>query len=155
MSVPATHAPALDRRAANEATVAGIYASFGRGDVPSILATLADDVSWDADWVDTTAHHAPVVPHLAPRRGPDGVAEFFGVLATCTFHDFEVLGLLVGDDEVIARIVAEFSLPSGGRLRDEELHWWRFDERGLVTAFRHYVDTAKHRAAAAGEDTLR
>lgn len=31
----------------NAGTVMSIYEAFGRGDVPSILATLADDVAWD------------------------------------------------------------------------------------------------------------
>jgi len=146
-------APRSERRAEIEGVVAGVYAAFARGDVPAILDTLADDVSWDADWRDTTAHHEPVVPHLAARRGPAAVAEFFSVLGECTFHAFEVLALLGNDDEVVARIHADLSLPNGGRLRDEELHWWRFDSSGQVAAFRHYVDTAKHRAAAAGVDT--
>jgi hypothetical protein len=42
-----------------------------------------------------------------------------------------------------------------GRVRDEELHLWRFGSDHKVTAFRHYVDTAKHIAAWNGEDTTR
>ena len=30
----------------NIATVQGIYEAFGKGDVPAILAVLADDVAW-------------------------------------------------------------------------------------------------------------
>jgi ketosteroid isomerase-like protein len=142
-----------ERRAALEATVAGIYGAFGRGDVPAILDTLADDVSWDGDWRDNTAQHEPVVAHLAPRRGRAGAGEFFALLGAYTLHSFAVLGLLSGDDEVVARVEIDVSLPSGGRLRDEELHWWRFDAAGRVTALRHYTDTAKHRVAAAGQDT--
>jgi ketosteroid isomerase-like protein len=35
-------------------TVQGIYQAFGRGDIPSILATVADDVAWEA-WADNSA----------------------------------------------------------------------------------------------------
>jgi hypothetical protein len=43
----------------------------------------------------------------------------------------------------------EFTVKAtGNRLRDEELHLWTFDDAGRVTALRHYVDTAKHIAAA-------
>jgi hypothetical protein len=45
--------------------------------------------------------------------------------------------------------------PSGGRVRDEELHPWRFDDDHKIAALRHYVDTAKHIAAWNGEDTTR
>jgi hypothetical protein len=43
--------------------------------------------------------------------------------------------------------------PAGGRLRDEEVHLWALDDSQQVTRLRHYVDTAKHIAAYAGEDT--
>ena len=45
------------------------------------------------------------------------------------------------------------TLPDGGRFADEELHLWTFDDAGRVTRYRHYVDTAKHIAAASGVDT--
>ena len=152
-----THAPdptALDRRAALEATINGIYGAFARGDLPAILDTLAPDVSWE-EWPDNSVHDDPAVPYLVPRHGAAGVAEFFGLLATFTFHDFQVRSVFAGESEAVARIIAEWSLPNGGRVRDEEIHWWQFDDAGRVVAFRHYLDTAKHRAAAAGEDTTR
>ena len=54
-----------------------------------------------------------------------------------------------------AQIVIELTYPSGGRVRDEELHLWRFDGDHKIAALRHYVDTAKHIAAWNGEDTTR
>jgi len=135
------------QRAAHEATVQEIYQAFGSGDIPAILARLADDVSWDADWKDYSAHRAPVVPHLAARHGRAGAAEFFTLLGGYTVHDFAVLGLLSGDDAVAARIRVAFTVPGGGTVEDEEIHLWVFDEHGLVRSLRHYSDTAKHRAA--------
>ena len=35
---------------------------------------------------------------------------------------------------------------------DDAVHLWTFGPDGEVTASRHYVDTAKHLAAACGED---
>ena len=32
--------------AANTTLVQGLYAAFGRGEIPSILTALADDVDW-------------------------------------------------------------------------------------------------------------
>jgi uncharacterized protein len=46
------------------------------------------------------------------------------------------------------------TLATGGRMRDEELHLWRFDADGRICGMRHYVDTAKHIAAERGEDTI-
>ena len=52
----------------NAATVAAIYEAYGRGDLPSILDRLADDVSWDADWADHSAQRGAGTPLLQPRR---------------------------------------------------------------------------------------
>ena len=126
----------------NATTVAAIYAAFGRGDVPAILARLADDVAWD-QWPDNAAQRAGVA-HLAPRRGRAEVAGFFELVASWTVLDFAVLDVLAGDRQVAAEIRADFALPGGGRLTDEEVHLWTFDDAGRVVRFRHYVDTAKH-----------
>ncbi len=130
-------------------TIAELYEAFGRGDVPAILSKLADDVRWE-HWDDNTAQREGVT-HLQPRTGRDGVAEFFAVIGAIQFHAFEVRGLAAGDDLVVADIAIDATLPSGGRLRDEELHAWRFDDDGLICGMRHYVDTAKHIAAERGE----
>lgn len=138
-------------RTGNAATVAGIYAAFARGDVPAILATLADDVRWE-HWAGNWAQRADV-PYLRPRTGHEGVAEFFGIVGTWTVRDFAVLDVIGDGRQVAAEIRAEFEHPEGGAFADEEMHLWTFDERGKVIRFRHYLDTAKHIAAAAGEDT--
>jgi ketosteroid isomerase-like protein len=130
----------------NLETVQAIYAAFGRGDVPFILEQLADDVAWE-QWEDHSAQKAGV-DHLLPRHGPGGAAEFFGVIGTFTFNDFQVLAFLDGGDQVGAEITLDVVLPNGTHLRDEEFHLWTFGADGKVTRFRHYVDTAKHIAAA-------
>jgi ketosteroid isomerase-like protein len=136
---------------ANAATVAEIYAAFGRGDVPAILDTLADGVAWDV-WPDNFAQRAQV-PHLLARRGPAQAAEFFAAIADWTVLDFAVLDIIGTGRQVVADVRASFTLPGGGRFADEELHLWTFDDAGKVARFRHYVDTAKHIAASRGEDT--
>ena len=59
-----------------------------------------------------------------------------------------------GDNQVTAEVVIETRLPNGGSYRDEELHLWTFDGDGKVSRLRHYTDTAKHIAAAAGTATI-
>lgn len=134
------------------ATITALYQAFGRGDVPAVLDLLADDVSWDADWADNFGQRAPL-DHFLPRRGTAQVAEFFAVLAGYTVHDFQVQALMAGGEHVVAKVVIELTTPGGGRFRDEELHLWTIGPDGRVTALRHYIDTAKHLAAARGEDT--
>ena len=136
------------------AIVAGIYDAFGRGDVPAILDVLADDVSWDADWADNFAQRTPI-EHYTRRVGHADVAEFFKPIGTYTVHEFAVLDLMESDSRVSAVVVIDASMPDGGRYRDEEIHVWTFGADDKVTALRHHIDTAKHLAAARGEDTTR
>src|SRR4051812_49339095 len=134
----------------NAATVAGIYAAFGRGDVPAILGALSDDVAWD-DWADNYAQRAGA-PDLIARRGRADVGRFFDLLGSWTVIGFAVLDVIGTGRQVAAEVRLSIALPGGGRFDDEELHLWTFDEHGQVARLRHYVDTAKHIAAAHGED---
>ena len=129
------------------ATVQGIYQAFGRGDVPAILAALSDEVRWE-EWADNHAQKAGV-SWMARRNGKSGALEFFGVAGQLTIHEFQVVSLLAGGNQVAAEVVIDATTPTGARYRDEELHLWTFDEAGKVVRLRHYVDTAKHIAAAA------
>ena len=133
-------------------TVSRIYQAFGDGDVATILGYLDDNVTWDADWADNSAQRAGVA-NLTPRRGRDGVAEFFALVGKTTIHEFVVHDLMSSDRQVVVQVTIDTTVLSGGRLRDEELHLWTFGPDGRVVALRHYVDTAKHIRAEAGEDT--
>ncbi|HEX4960771.1 MAG TPA: nuclear transport factor 2 family protein [Thermoanaerobaculia bacterium] len=123
------------------ATVQEIYEAFGRGDIPAILDRLADDVQWEP-WADNSAQRAGV-PWLQPRTGKAGVLEFFQIVGTLAVSDFRVLSLMAGGNQVAAEIEI-----ATDRFRDQECHLWRFDAAGKVERMRHYVDTAKHTAAA-------
>lgn len=127
-------------------TVQQIYAAFGRGDVPAILAVLHDSVEWES-WEDNSAQRAGV-PWLRGGTGKGAVVEFFGVVGGMKINDFQVLGMMAGDAQVAVEVLLDATLPNGKRLRDEELHLWNFDAQGKVVRMRHYVDTGKHAAAA-------
>lgn len=137
----------------NADVVGAIYAAFERGDIAYILDQLDDDVSWDADWYDNSAQSADVA-HLRPRRGPEEVAEYFAVLADWQIKDLKVVGLIASGRQVVAEIQIDAVLPGGGRLADQQLHMWTFDDENQVLRFRQYGDTAKHIAADSGTDTV-
>jgi uncharacterized protein len=147
-----TDSPTTARTRDDAATVAEVYAAFGRGDVPAVLDALAEDVAWE-DWADNWAQRADV-PAMRPRRGRDQVAGFFALLGTWELLEFAVLDVIGSGPQVAAEVRASFALPDGGRFADEEVHLWTFDDAGRVVRFRHYLDTAKHIAAARGEDTV-
>jgi len=51
----------------NTDAVKAIYESFGKGDVPAILARLAPDVAWEYDWGGES------LKWFEQRRGRDAV----------------------------------------------------------------------------------
>jgi hypothetical protein len=131
----------------NTATVNRIYEAFGKGDIPSIINELADDVRWE-QWADNTAQKAGV-PWLAARKGKEGVVEFFKIIAGLNIKEFQVLSIMGNGKQVAAEFIIEAEVPAtGGHYRDEEMHLWTFNDEGKVTRLRHYADTAKHIAAA-------
>ena len=125
------------------ATVQAIYEAFGRGDVPTVLDHLADDVAWEHDAVD----HG--VPWLAPGRGREHAARFFELLRLVDITRFEVRGLLAGGDQVAAVIGVDLAVRATGRtVSDLEVHLWTFGPDGRVAAFKHLTDTHQHVLAA-------
>lgn len=128
-------------------TVQQIYAAFGRGDVPAILAALDDEVKWE-HWEDNFAQRAGV-PWLLGGSGQAAAVAFFSEVGRMTINDFQVLGMMASDTQVAVEVVLDATLPNGKRIRDEELHLWNVNAQGKVTRMRHYLDTAKHAAAAA------
>ncbi len=142
-----------DLASTHAAVVEELYSAFGRGDIPVILDLLAEDVRWET-WADAFAQRAGV-PWLQQRTGRDGAAEFFRVVGAFEIAEFAVLSIMADESQVAAEISIDAAVPGGGRYRDEELHLWSFDSDGKISRMRHYVDTAKHIAAARGEDTTR
>ncbi|MEK6478800.1 nuclear transport factor 2 family protein [Catalinimonas sp. 4WD22] len=126
----------------NVDTVKRIYEAFGRGDIPTILDFLADQVQWE-QWTDNSAQKAGV-PWMQPQRGKEGVMEFFKRVGELEVRDFQVLSIMANETKVAAEFIFEAVVPSSGKhYRDEEIHLWTFNEEGKVTGLRHYTDTAK------------
>jgi ketosteroid isomerase-like protein len=118
-----------------------IYTAFGRQDVPAILERLHEDVKWDD-------HHAvtDLPPWLRPRRGHDGVAEFFQALGELEFETFIPYAFMSDGPYVVSLLHVAFTVKeTGTRVEtDAEAHLWRFGEDGRVRSLRHLVDTHAH-----------
>lgn len=121
--------------------VSDIYAAFGKGDIPAVLARLAPNVRWES-WSDNHAQKAGV-PFMTPLSGRDAVGQFFQLIGTYKFHRFDVLAVMGGERHACGLISVKIELPTGAIFEDEEMHLFEFDAAGQVTLFRHYVDTAK------------
>jgi ketosteroid isomerase-like protein len=122
-------------------TVQTIYAAFMKGDVPTILDRLADDVDWEYGASPNAA------PWLQPRRGKAGAKEFFVSLGDMQINSFLPKTLLAGEEAgrgvVVALIDIDFTVKSTGKhvFEEDEIHIWRFDAEGKVARFRHRADT--------------
>ena len=133
----------------NLKTVQGIYAAFGQGNVPGILSCIATNAEWEA-WADNHAQRADV-PWLKKQSGPQGVGTFFAYVGKWKVNAFAVKNVMAAGANVAAEVEVDFDVTqTGGRIKDQEIHYWTFDDRGMVIGLRHYNDTAKHIAAAKG-----
>ena len=111
----------------NLATIQRIYEAFGKGDVDTILAAVADDVDWAVD-------AEPVGPWYGQRNGKDGVASFFAAIAGATdVLDFAVEGMGASDNEVFAFLRFGVRMKSTGREASFHLHhYFRFGRDGKI-----------------------
>lgn len=123
-------------------TVQAIYAAFGRGDIPAILAQLSDDIDWEYG-----AGAAPV-PWLQPLRGRAQVPQFFQALMQhLEITRFEVKHLLAGGSPEAPLVVGIVDLQATARatgrvlVETDEVHLFHFDASGRVARFRHRADT--------------
>jgi ketosteroid isomerase-like protein len=121
----------------NVATVQSIYAAFAVGDVPAILAHLADDVDWEYSGA------VSEVPYLQKRDGRDAIVGFFEALDALDFHTFTTKEILDGGDVVVALVDVDATVKATGRrvTEEDEIHLFRFDRSGKVARFRHGVNT--------------
>ena len=122
-------------------TVQSIYAAFGRGDVPALLATLAEDVAWEYQPQSTD------VPWLTQRNGRASVAGFFETLMKeVDIKKFAPKVLTEASRHVVALCDFTGVVRRTGReiVEIDEAHVWTFDDAGQIIRFRHCVDTYAH-----------
>lgn len=110
------------------------YAAYSRGDIPGLLALLAEDIEWQIP--------GPGLPLAGTYRGRDGVATFFQKLAADTeILDFQPREFVADGDRVLA--VGWERAKVKATNRTVELDWiMSFTVRnGKVAKFREYTDT--------------
>jgi hypothetical protein len=110
------------------------YAAFSRGDVPGLLALLAEDVEW----------HIPGtgLPLAGTYRGHDGVANFFQKLSQeADILDFQPREFVADGDRVMVIGWERSKVKATGRTA--EVDWvMSFTVRnGKVSIFREFSDT--------------
>ena len=126
--------------------IRGLYAAFGRGDLPFILNASAPDIVWWSNGDPAT------IPWAGGHTGLDGVRDFFGALMThLDFEAFEPREFLPSGETVIVLGRTRARHKSGGRgvFDCEWVHAFTIRD-GRLARFREYYDTlAIQRALAA------
>ena len=120
----------------NVETVQGIYAAFGRGDLPAVLNAFSDDVEW-------MVTGPPETSYAGTRRGRAQVVQFFTVLSqTVDIQQFEPREFIAQGDQVVVVGFERLKIRSTGRIAEN--HWVMIFtlRNGHVARFREYDDSA-------------
>ena len=116
--------------------VKGLYAAFGRGDVPAVLAGFADDIEW---------HEAEGMPYGGLYRGGEAVLQnVFGPIATDVEGFAAMPEEFVGSGDTVA-VVGRYTgigKVTGKTLDLPVVHVWDIRD-GKLTRFRQFIDTVK------------
>jgi steroid delta-isomerase-like uncharacterized protein len=123
---------------ANIALVQSMYAAFGRGDIPAIVAACAPDIAWEV------VGPAKDFPLFGVRHGSAEVERFFRQLPEVhAFTEFSPENFVAGGDTVVAIGHYSFTLNSNGRhVATEWVHVFTLHD-GTVARFREFTDTAQ------------
>jgi uncharacterized protein len=131
--------------AENTKVVQDAYAAFGRGDIPTLLGYMTDDIHWRP--VIGTAKH---VPFSGERRGKAAVAEFFKqVSASEDFQQFEPREFVAQGDKVVALGHYRAVTKATGKTFDSDFVMVFTLRGGKVAAFQEFTDSAGINAAFA------
>jgi uncharacterized protein len=116
----------------NAALIEQMYEAFGRGDIPSVVANLSNDVVWSAP---------ATLPQGGHFEGTSGAVQFFqGLGAAWEGLGLDVEGVgEVGADLVVAVIRADGALRGGGPSGYGAVHVFTIHD-GKITRFREYTD---------------
>lgn len=121
--------------AANSEIVRGIYAAFGRGDIPAVMQVLAPDVRWT---------EAEGFPHGGTYTGPDAVLQNVIMNLGTEWETFAVSPeqfVAEGDIVVSLGLYSGTYKLTGKRFTAPFAHVWTI-RSGKVVRFRQHTDTA-------------
>ena len=126
----------------NKQTVEDLYAAFGRGDVPAILAVFHPKIEW---WEAENFLYADKNPY----RGPEAV--LLGVFARCgsEWEGFSAIPdevLDAGETVVGCGHYTGKYRATGRDVRAQFAHVFKFQD-GKIVRFQQYTDTAQFQKA--------
>ena len=123
----------------NEAIINGLYQSFGKGDVPAVLALMDPKVVWNEAESNTLAVGNP---YVGPEAVVNGVFARIGELyQSFTLKDIKIHGM--DDNQVLATLYYVITSKKGEVYNVQAAHHWSLNEDGKIVKFQQYADTKK------------
>lgn len=120
-----------------------IYAAFGRGDIPAVLAGFHPEIQW------RQAEGHPYQPDGAAWVGPQAVLEKLFTRIGSEWEEFKVNVRAIHDagDHVVmeGRYTGKYK-PTNKRIDVQMCHVLRFRD-GKLVSFQQYLDTGQLQAA--------
>ena len=116
-----------------------VYAAFGRGDIPTVMAALHPDIEW------RQAEGNPYQPGGAPWKGPQAVLDNLFMRLGAEWDGFTITIQKVhdaGEHVIIEGRYTGTYKPSGRKLDSELCHVWRIQD-GKLVSFKQYLDSAQ------------
>lgn len=131
----------------HEQAVKDVYAAFQRRDVAAILARVSEDVDWRNDAVESRE-----CPWNGNFSGRSHLAGYFAAVSQhLEIVVFDVRAVVASGSHVAVHLRIESKLRKNGRpLKNDVMHLWSFNDRGLISRYRHFNDTAAELAAWRG-----
>lgn len=119
-----------------------IYAAFGSGNIPAMIACVADQVDWEFVGPHT-------LPYAGRRRSPAEVAAFFGAIPQADqIHQFEPREFIEGGEHVtVLGWEQTTALETGKEFSTEWVHVFTV-KNDKVTRWRGFYNTAARYPAA-------
>jgi uncharacterized protein len=131
----------------NTALIQKLYDAFGKGDMNTILGTLADDVDW-------TMEGPAIIPYSGKRKGIAETTKFFEALGTTQTDQKLTLETFVAQGDVVATFGRySATVKATGKKFDSPVAHFFTIRAGKIAKFVDVVDTASmaeaYRGAAA------
>ena len=121
----------------NVSVVSNLYANFGKGDVPAVLAALDSKVVWNEAEGNALADGNPYI-------GPDAVLEGVFTRVLEDFPNFTLNDIVLHNmenNQVLATLRYKATMKATGKeLNAQAAHLWSLKD-GKIIAFQQYVDT--------------
>jgi ketosteroid isomerase-like protein len=125
----------------NTQTVQSVYAAFIQNDVPTIINHLADDVIWDNSQV--ASAECPWNGNFSGKTKVPGFFKAVGDNLDFGAGLFEPRRFVEAGNTVAVLLRLESRMTKNSQiLKSDTVHFWTFDDSGLITQYQHFNDTA-------------